>query len=636
MLGVFNRRLIFLGLLLVLAAIIIACGEEATPTTEPAVTQPDAPAPAAPAPAPATAAAIVPAPAAPAPAAPAPVAAATPTAAPAPAPAAPEPTPVAMVGPMGSISVGMAEVAPVQHVLHMQTYSALKYDTLLTHEPMFRRDKDSKLYGLLVKEWEVDPTGLIYTFRLQEGVPWHQTYGDWGEFSADDFIFSLNNVSTPGSRHPRAGRVRRNFTCPDCTLTKIDDLTVQLERKTITVQITWDSFRNGGGSVAMISKNHVETNGEEQANFESVGTGSWRLVEAKTDDFRRVEAVEDHWRKTPEFKEMTWVQFGEESTRVANFLTGELDTGQYSLESIEEIKRSDEVEDVKFMTFPGQILWRFNMMGHNYYNDHESHLGDNPQVPLGDNPFRCELPYVSCDRDLESDEWSDARKIRRALSLAIDRQKLVNNLAFGEGEPWYVAYWPKGQIEQWGLTDLFIPYDVDEAKRLLADAGYPDGFELDMMVTDRPPGSSLVGQAVTTMWQDIGVGAKIAQQPYVAFRPTVVNRTAYQYHSYNNTPASPEPLNTYSVFHSTANGFNFGAQHPAIEAMLEEAAQTADETARFELQAEIARFLHAEELVIPLFGENMVWPLSSKLDPWEVGAGTIDWLGDWENAPHRN
>ncbi len=138
------------------------------------------------------------------------------------------------------------------------------------------------------------------------------------------------------------------------------------------------------------------------------------------------------------------------------------------------------------------------------------------------------------------------------------------------------------------------------------------------------------------MWQDIGVEAKISQQPYVAFRPTVVNRTAYQYHSYNNTPASPEPLNTYSVFHSTANGFNFGAQHPAIEAMLEEAAQTPDETARFELQADIARFLHAEELAIPLFGENMVWPLSAKLDPWDVGAGTIDWLGDWENAPHRN
>ncbi len=627
MVGIFNRGLIFLVLLLILAAVIIACGEEATSTAEPAATQAAVPAPA-PTTAPAPAAVAPSATTAPAPA---PAVAATPTAAPAPAPA---PTAQAMVGPSGSINVGMAEVAPVSHVLHLQTYSALKYDTLLTHEPMFQRDKDANLHGLLVSEWEVDPTGLIHTFHLQEGVSWHTTYGDWGEFSADDFLFSLDNVGTPGSRHPRAGRVRRNFTCDDCTLTKIDDYTVELERKTITVQISWDSFRNGGGSVAMISKKHVETNGEEQANFESVGTGSWRLVEAETDNFRRVEAVVDHWRKTPEFAEMTWIQFGEESTRVANFLTGDLDTGQFSLESIEEIKRADN-PGVKFMTFPGQILWRFNMMGHNYYNDHEAHLGDNPQVPLGDPAISCELPYISCDRDLESEEWAKARKVRRALNIAIDRQKLVNNLAFGEGEPWYVAYWPKEQIAQWGLTDLHIPYDIEEAKRLLTEAGYPNGFELEMMVTDRPPGSSLVGQAVTTMWQDIGVQAKISQQPYVAFRPTVVNRTATQYHSYNNTPATPEPLNTYSVFHSTANGFNFGAQHPAIEAMLEEAAQTADETARFELQTEFARFLHAEELAIPLFGENMVWPLSAKVDPWEVGAGNIDWLGDWEDTPHR-
>ena len=628
MLGIFNRRLLILCLVLILTAILLACGEEATPTAEPVATQAAVDAPAQ---APTTAAAPTSAAPAPTTAAVAPVPAATPTAAPV---AVPAPTPEAMMEPTGSLRVGMAEVAPAQHILHLQTYSALKYDVLLTHEPMFRRDKDSNLHGMLVEEWEVDPTGLIHTFHLQEGAPWHTTYGDWGEFTADDFIFSLHNVSTEGSRHSRAGRVRRNFTCPDCTLTKIDDHTVQLERKTITVQIAWDSFRNGGGSMAMISKNHVETNGEEQANFESVGTGSWRLVESKTDDFRRVEAVTDHWRKTPEFAEMTWIQFGEESTRLANFLTGDLDTGQFSLDSIDEIKQASP-EGVDYMVFPGQILWRFNMMGHNYYNDHESHLGDNPTVPLGDPALVCSLPYISCDRDLNSEEWANARKVRRALNIGIDRQKLVNNLAFGEGEPWYVAYWDKAQIQKWGLTDVTIPYDVEMAKQLLTEAGYPNGFEMDMIVTDRPPGSDPVGQAVATMWQDIGVEATIARLPYVAYRPTVVNRTSTQYHSYNNTPASPEPLNSYSVFHSTANGFNFGAQHPVIEAMMDEAAQTSDETARFALQAELARFLHAEELAIPLFGENMVWPISSKLGRWEVGTGNIDWLGDWEDAPHR-
>ena len=623
MLGILNRKLVFVGLLLMLVAIIVACGEEATPTAGPGPTEATSAPTEAPAP---IAAATV--------AATATTAAgsgATPAATPAPTAA---PTPAMPEGPSGHLRVGMAEIAPVSHILHLQTYSALKYDTLLTHEPMFRRDGEANLHGMLVKEWEVDPTGLMHTFRLEEGVPWHTTYGDWGEFSADDFIFSLNNVITEGSRHSRAARVRRNFFCEGCSLTKVDDFTVQLQRQTISVEISWDSFRNGGGSVAMISKNHVETVGEEEANFQSVGTGSWRLVEAKTDDFRRVEAVADHWRKTPEFAEMTWVQFGEESTRLANFLTGDLDTGQFSLDSIDEIKEASP-EGVDYLIFPGQILWRFNMMGHNYYNDHESHLGDNPQVPLGDPAFDCSLPYISCDRDLDSEEWANALKVRRALNIAIDRQKLVNNLAFGEGEPWYVNYWDKAQIQKWGMTDLNIPYDIEEAKRLLTEAGYPNGFEMDMVVTDRPPGSDQVGQAVATMWQDIGVEATISRLPYVAYRPTLVNRTATEYHSYNNTPSSPEPLNYYGTFHTTANGFHFGAQHPVLEEMLLEAASTPDEAARFEVQGKIARWLFDQELSTPLFGENLVWPLAAKLGRWEVGVGNIDWLGDWENAPHR-
>jgi ABC-type transport system substrate-binding protein len=620
MLGAFNRRLVFLGLVLLLAAIIIACGEEATATAEPSATQAAAPT--------VTAAATV---AAAPTAAAVPATGATPTATPVPTPA---PTETVMSGPSGSLNVGMAEVAPVSHVLHLQTYSSFKYDTLMTHETMFRRDKNGKLHGMLVKEWDVDPAGLVWNFRFQEGVPWHSTFGDWGEFSADDFIFSLENVTTEGSRHGSSGRIRRDFFCEGCSLTKIDDYTIRLERPSVSVQITWDSYRNGGGSVAMISKNHVETNGEDQANFESVGTGSWRLVEAKTDNFRRVEAVADHWRKTPEFAEMTWTQFGEESTRLANFITGDLDTGQFSLESIAEIKQGPP-PGVDYMVFPGQILWRFNQMGHNYYNDHEAHLGDNPPVPLGDPAFTCDIPYISCERDVNSEEWINARKVRRALSIAIDRQKLVNNLAFGEGEPWYVNYWTKSHIEQWGVDDLVIPYDPEMAMQLLEEAGYPDGFELDMVVTDRPPGSDVVGQAVATMWQIIGVEAVIKRLPYVAYRPTLVNRTATEYHSYNNTPSSPEPLDWYSLFHSTANGFNFGAQHPELEALLEKAAETPDERERFEVQSDIARWLFDQELAIPLFGENMVWPISSKLGRWEVGAGTIDWLGNWEDAPRR-
>ena len=136
-------------------------------------------------------------------------------------------------------------------------------------------------------------------------------------------------------------------------------------------------------------------------------------------------------------------------------------------------------------------------------------------------------------------EWANARKVRRALNIGIDRQKLVNNLAFGEGEPWYVAYWDKAQIQKWGLTDVTIPYDVEMAKQLLTEAGYPDGFTMNMIVTDRPPGSDPVGQAVATMWQDIGVEATIERLPYVAHRPTVVNRNRYPVPLLQQYPCQP-------------------------------------------------------------------------------------------------
>ena len=128
MLEILNRKLVFLGLLLVLAAVIIACGEEATSTSQPAPAAPEATA--------APAAAATAAPAVPS----APTPAATPT------PAAAAPTETAMEGPSGHLRVGMAEVAPASHVLHLQTYSASKYDTLLTHETMFRRDKTGDLH----------------------------------------------------------------------------------------------------------------------------------------------------------------------------------------------------------------------------------------------------------------------------------------------------------------------------------------------------------------------------------------------------------------------------------------------------------------------------------------------------------
>ena len=89
------------------------------------------------------------------------------------------------------------------------------------------------------------------------------------------------------------------------------------------------------------------------------GTGPWEMVEYVTDARRRVKAVEGHWRKTPEFSEMVWHDIPKESTRLANFIAGTLDTGIFNSDSIQAMK-GDPVDGLTFMVFPRgiiQMMW---------------------------------------------------------------------------------------------------------------------------------------------------------------------------------------------------------------------------------------------------------------------------------------
>ena len=117
------------------------------------------------------------------------------------------------------------------------------------------------------------------------------------------------------------------------------------------------------------------------------------------------------------------------------------------------------------------------------------------------------LPWVSCDPDTGSADWEKARKVREAMAISIDRQKLVNNLAFGDGRPSFHQYWHghDSRLKQQGLESLTFEYDPDRAWQLLTEAGYPDGVELDMTLTEASvAGPIAVGEAVATMWEEVG------------------------------------------------------------------------------------------------------------------------------------
>ena len=170
------RTMLFPAVLLIILAMIIACGEEATEAPAPTAAPTDAPTVARAAPA-----AVTQAPAA---ATAAPVAAtvapaATPTAAPAPADT---PTPAMMVQ-EGTFDFSVPEMGPPNFGLSIQDYQPQKTDNITTHEAMFATSPDGLTVPRLVTEWEVDAAGLVYTFHLREGVPWHTNLRRLGESS---------------------------------------------------------------------------------------------------------------------------------------------------------------------------------------------------------------------------------------------------------------------------------------------------------------------------------------------------------------------------------------------------------------------------------------------------------------------
>ena len=535
----------------------------------------------------------------------------------------------------GTLNVGVVDLGSNINLLHNQPLSAFRFDNLVTHENMFATTPDNQVENRLVESWSVDSTGLVTTLNLRQGVPWHGVYG---EYNADDFIYSINDVVAAGSPHAASGFMRRIWTCDGCELVKIDSHTVQLTRPSPTFQITWHSRTPRSGSVmALHSKALFDALGED-ADSESIGTGPWKQTGFKSSISRTVEAVSDHWRKTPNFEEMIWWEIQETATRVANFLVGRIDTGQFTIDAIDTLKRENP-EGLKFLDVPGGATLYLNFLGQQYQTDHPAHLPDaegNVRVPLGDNSFDCSIPYVSCDATVGSAEWEKARKFRLALSLGLDREKLVNNLAFGEGKPWAVQWW-LGQdfrLQQFGLDTLSYDYDPVRARELLVEAGY-DGEELTLARSEGFfPGVLPVIDAVGVMWEEIGINTTSFNMPFSAYRPSLVNRTAKAVHPLGDNP-SLSPLATYNLFFAPTSGLNLGFEHPFMTDKLEEAAAILDDDARWAVLAEIAQWMFDNVMVLPLYNQATIAPLGPKIDKWDLQALGSNLLNNYEFVPHR-
>ena len=520
--------------------------------------------------------------------------------------------PAMSMGPQGTITVGWSDFLSV-YGLNPTVHggNSIWLGGYAAGDHLMKFNTDFEMLPQLAKSWSQSDDGLVWTFKLEEGVQFQKGYG---EMTADDVIFTFQQYAAEGSLHHSNAIMRRLWANPDGWVKAPDPYTVQVHTGTFQ----WDMPFNVSNDKPTISRVQTEELGVEAASAQAAATGSWDIREQRP-GYWKFEAVVDHWRKTPEFAELVYLEMPEEATRIANFQVGKLDIMKMELDSYDTIAK---VPGTKFMSVPGAGAEHVMLMG-SWYTDAEW-LASNCS----------DWAWISCDPDVNSAEWEVARKLREALAIGFDRQLIVDTYLGGQGSPSSLFGWEAPFVKANLDADLREwPFDPERAKELMAEAGYPDGFEINVATGVRGvPGEIEACEYMGSAWNEIGIKANVQRIPWDSFVPQLIGRT-WVGAECHGTSTRAEP----SVLWGGLTGANIwhGNWHSFYNEIIPKVGQEVDEAKRWELKNELARFMYENALDWGTYSVNVVFPVGSRLDTWDewLRAGTAP--SAFEYASHR-
>ena len=347
------------------------------------------------------------------------------------------------------------------------------------YEPLVRRDTSLKLEPSLATEWrQTAPT--VWRFTLRQGVRFH----DGSPFSADDVVFSYRRVTTGGSN------LKGNFVTSK-GVRKIDDHTVEFDTDGVDPIFpeqltTWAIM-----SKAWAEKNNATVAADLTKNEESFatrnanGTGPF-MLRLREPDVKTVLVANPNWWDTPRHNvtEATFFRIGNDATRVAALLSGELDF-VYTVppQDMERLARS-----------PGLKLVQGPELRTIYLGFDQLRPELQESSVKGRNPFK-------------------DRRVRQAFYQAIDMEAIRTRVMRGQAS--VTALMLGAGVN--GFTDAQnkrAPHDPEAARKLLADAGFPNGFEVGMdCPNDRYVNDEAICTAVVSMLARIGIRVTLNAQP---------------------------------------------------------------------------------------------------------------------------
>lgn len=453
------------------------------------------------------------------------------------------------------------------------------------YETLVDRDVSGALQPRLATEWAIkegDPT--TWVFKLREGVTFH----DGAAFTAEDVVFSLDRARSDKSN-------MRQLHVGIDSVTAVDDLTVEVKMvgpsplypnnltNTFIMDKTWSEAND------VVEVQDYAAGEDNHAVRNTNGTGPY-ILQSREVDVRSVLTLnENHWaEETPAVTEIVYLPISDAATRVAALLSGEVDIVQDV--PVQDIERLSSTGGLKVETGPENRVIYF---GYKF-----------GEAPLASSNITDRNPFNDV-------------KVREAMALAIDRDAIKTVVMRGQSIPTGVANPPF--VNGWTPElDAYAAPDLERAKALLTEAGYPDGFSVTLDTpNNRYVNDEAISQAVVGMLGQIGINVTLASRPVAQHSPLVTSNSTDFYLLGWGVPTFDSAYVFNDLVHTkegSYGAYNGGLySNPDLDAKIQSLGTQVDLDARNATIAEIWDVVQADRVLLPIHNQVLAYAMKDTM-----------------------
>ena len=406
--------------------------------------------------------------------------------------------------------------------------------------------EDGDLEPALAESWEVEDDGMAYLIELREGVTFH----DGEPFNAEAVKYNLDRFMGKGEFEGEDSAVFAFLLGEVDEVEVVDEYTIRIHMEELFAPLITHLSHS---FIAMHSPAALGALDEDEDVAAPVGTGPFKYVEWERGEQIVMEKNEDYWGGAPELDTVTFKFVPEGSSRVIMIETGEVDAVMDI--PFAEIDRLEGVEGLEVV-------------------------------------YEESVRNIYIGYNMESELFKDNKELRQALNHAIDKQGIVDAIFAGAYEPSSAPIVPA----VFGYEEVGpYEYDPEKAQELMAEAGYEDGFEMELYhPTGRYPMDETVAETVQGMLADVGIEANLSTYDWGTYLELIAQEDPddAEHDAYVlgwGTVTWDGDYGLYPLLHSgewpPASNRSYYANEE-VDALLEEARREMDQNVREELYAE--------------------------------------------------